>query len=149
MIPKENKKSNKAQHNFLVCNFFPHQQNEARQSITAIGLTFSLHIHSLWDTRNNSLHKPNPTEPVGYKCLMLQTQVTELYNKIDFNLHCDRCSLEQPLSKVCSATPNYKPSLPILHLSSLTASNKQRNTVAASVQSTHTPNFPQDDPHSF
>ena len=75
----------------------PNDKGEARRSISAIGLTVFLHVRALWDARNNSLHKPDPAAPVGYKQLMLQTQVTELYDLRDHMLNCDKFLLDTPL----------------------------------------------------
>ena len=88
------------QHNYLVLNYLPHREGQARQSITSIGFVLFHHVRALWDARNNSLHKPDPAAPVGYKRLMLQTQATELYNKLDHMLHCDKFLLDTPLPDI-------------------------------------------------
>ena len=88
------------QHEYLKLNNLPNDKGEARLGITAVGNQLFLHVRNLWDARNNSLHKPDPHAPIGYKRLMLQTQVTDLYEKQVQMLHVDRPLLATPIGEI-------------------------------------------------
>ena len=60
---------------------------------------FLIHVRLLWDSWNELTHDINPSNHIGYKCLMLLTKVQNLYHKSESILAQDCHLFDEPLEQ--------------------------------------------------
>ena len=85
------------QTNYRETNFLSTSFQEGINDISNIGRALATHAQSLWHLRNKDVHDTTPSNHHGYRHILLQLQLQELYDKQPRMMAADRDIFNEPL----------------------------------------------------